>query len=468
MFFKLRYLVVTFLFLFIVSAYAQLRLPNIGKDSGYQIAKEKKIGEQFKQQLDAANKILEDPLVDFYVNDMLAVLLQGLDENYRSYEVKVINDLAINAFAVPGGFIGVNLGLILEAKNESQLAGVLAHEIAHIELGHIVQLLEKRDEIGQSVWASFLLALLVSQSDSVENKNEAVEAIVFGGTAGAQQALINFTRENEYEADRKGLEILKDSDYSTKGMAEFFSILEGKVGLNDFESIEYLRTHPISTNRIAEALDYSKKLEKNKKRKESDYEYLKIYINHLIGYNYQAKSLDKTILDYERALGLLIDNKHHNAMQELKNLYSNDKENIWVLMSLVMTYMNLNMTDTALETVDEALNIYVDHEVLINIKLKLLMQKGNYDQALIVAKKALSKSRNDHKIRFQLVKIYEKLGFINESREAEGDYLYEKGNLVRAKYIYKALANELKNGLRKERVIEKIKKIDKKDKANLN
>jgi len=170
---------------------AGVNLPAIGVESAYQLKKEQEIGQKFYQRLLSANKIITDPLINYYINDIIYVLLQGLDQSFRRYKIAIIDDVRINAFAVPGGFIGVNYGLILAAKTEAQLAGVLAHEIAHINLRHLFQMLNKQEDISSTVLSSFFLALVLSQASDKANNTEAIEALLLGSSAGARQSIIN-------------------------------------------------------------------------------------------------------------------------------------------------------------------------------------------------------------------------------------------------------------------------------------
>ena len=147
----------------------------------------------------------------------------------------------INAFAAPYGLIGIHSGLIIESGHEAELAGVLAHEIAHITQDHLQRYQQK------STNQSLLLAAGLAAALLSKNK-ELSEAALSTAVATTKQRAINFTREHEWEADRVGIELLAKADFNPKGMADFFTRLK------DEGRAEYLRTHPLSINRIVDSL----------------------------------------------------------------------------------------------------------------------------------------------------------------------------------------------------------------------
>ncbi len=457
---KLRSLALLFLLFFVFPAESEVSLPVIGQNSAYQIESERMIGLRFKQRLIDEHKIIEDPLVDFYLNEILSIILQGLEKNYRRYQISVINDKSINAFAVPGGFIGINYGLILATQTEAQLAGVLSHEIAHILLNHLSQLVERQGEVSKTLLASFFLALVLSQASDVENKGEAIEAILLGGSASAQQSMINFTRENEYEADRKGLTLMNKSGYPAIGMAEFFSILEGRAAGGEFNSIEYLRTHPISENRMGEAYQFNVKNSVSHDLLNDEYNYLKVYLNHITGAESLIQTKSKNVTLFQEALRSIHNSQYDKAVIVLKALNNIEKENIWFVYTLVKMQQQLNEHDDALTVLQSALEIYPKKPLLLGLKINVLMAKGENRAALKIGLELLEKDNKNQQVRYNLVKAYEQLGLKIKARQLEGDYHFENGSLERAKYLYLRVMKKTNDSMLKKLLGEKIKKID--------
>ena len=188
-------------------------------------------------------------MLDRYINDLGFRLLAGIDNRVRDYRFFIVRDDSVNAFALPGGFIGVNRGLIHHARSQHQLASVMAHEIAHVRLRHGLDMMQRGSEVNTATLLTMLAGLLLGGVDS-----QLGSAVVFGGAAGGQQAMVNFTRENEYEADRIGIDLMYDAGFDTNGMVEFFSIMTRLSGSSEIGNIEYLRTHPLGNNRVAEAI----------------------------------------------------------------------------------------------------------------------------------------------------------------------------------------------------------------------
>jgi len=226
-------------------------LPDIGSpaDSILSKARELQIGSAIYRSLRAADRIVSDPEIQEYIQDVgqkLAVHAQDGDFRFRFF---VVDDPAINAFALPGGFIGVHSGLILATKNESELAGVLGHEIAHVSQRHISRAIFANQRAGILTMAAMLGAILLGAATGESD-------LITGGIATAQgvaaQQQINFTRANEYEADRVGVGILARAGFDPNGMPSFFETLAQKTGPLAARAPEFLRTHPVTVNRIAE------------------------------------------------------------------------------------------------------------------------------------------------------------------------------------------------------------------------
>ena len=225
----------------------------------------------------------------------------------------MIDSKAINAFAGPHGYVGINSGLVLEASNESQLAGVLAHEISHVSQRHIARAYSRSGTQAAASFATILAAILVSTQDPA-----AGQATLLAGIAGAQQSSINFTRHNEYEADRIGIELLANSGINPQGMVDFFNILlAGGDGLD----IEYLRTHPLNANRVAEAKNRVDPKHINLPHDSIDFNFCKARLEVLssehpdifLAHNDQ----DNEVHVYQKAIALI---KTHQAADALKLL----------------------------------------------------------------------------------------------------------------------------------------------------
>lgn len=228
----------------------RLQLPDLGATAGsiIPLQVERAYARSLIHQMREAGVLIEDPQISAFFSDMGFRLASHSDDASRRYYFVVLDQPNINAFAAPGGVIALHSGLILEADNESEVAGVLGHEIAHITQQHTARAFEAARNLSIPLLLTMLGLILASGGSG-----EAAQAAVIGTQAASIQSQINFTRQNEYEADRIGIGILAASGYDPSGMAGFFGKL-GRVSRGLASRVpEYQRTHPITTTRIAEA-----------------------------------------------------------------------------------------------------------------------------------------------------------------------------------------------------------------------
>jgi len=232
-------------------------LPDLGDVSQISLspAQERQIGRQSMMQIRASKEYLDDPEVNDYLNQLGAKLVENSPEPGLGFEFFAINDYAVNAFALPGGYIGVNAGLILTTQNESELASVLSHEISHVTQHHLARMIAGQKYDGLASLAAIAVAILAARTNP-----QAAEAAIISSQAGAIQKQLNFTRSYEEEADRIGLQLLQKSGFDPHAMPEFLQRLQKATSLLDNNAPNYMRTHPITSDRIAEIEDRVQKI----------------------------------------------------------------------------------------------------------------------------------------------------------------------------------------------------------------
>ena len=236
-------------------AQEEMQLPDIGSSAAAILSpdQERQIGEQMMRSLRAANAVADDPLLDDYLAAIGYRLVAQSERPEQRFTFFVVRSEQINAFAAPGGYVGMNTGLISTAESESEMAAVLAHEVAHITQRHIVRAVESMQKASLPIMLAMVGALIAAQG---AGSGDAAQAAIVGGSALLQQQQINFTRGNEYEADRIGIQTLALAGFDPNAMSTFFWRMGRATRANVGEGVpEFLRTHPVTTTRVSEAKD---------------------------------------------------------------------------------------------------------------------------------------------------------------------------------------------------------------------
>ena len=228
----------------------RVNLPELGNSANNVLSdsEEREYGESLIRQLRAYELLVEDPLISDFFSDMGFNLASNSDQPGAAFTFVVLDEGMVNAFAAPGGVIALHSGLILLADTQDEVAGVLSHEIAHITQLHMYRAFEKGKTMNIIALLAMMGLILASGGDG-----EVITGAVMGAQGMAAQAQINFTRHNEIEADRVGIRTLSASGYDPQGMADFFEKMGQTSRANGEGPPEFLRTHPVSVNRIAEA-----------------------------------------------------------------------------------------------------------------------------------------------------------------------------------------------------------------------
>lgn len=223
-------------------------LPDLGETSESVVSPqaERRLGDTIMREIRASRQIVDDDVVQFYLDNLGARLGRATEPPLRP-QFFALRDSSVNAFALPGGHVGVHTGLILTAESEAELASVLSHEIAHVSQRHLARLIARDQQSYLTSLAALAVAILASRSNP-QVSNAAISA----AQATMVQNQLDYTREYEREADRVGVQILERSGFDVRAMPTFFERLQRYNRLYDNNAPEYLRTHPITTERIAD------------------------------------------------------------------------------------------------------------------------------------------------------------------------------------------------------------------------
>jgi predicted Zn-dependent protease len=235
-----------------------IQLPELGSPADQYLTPrdEVRLGQAFMQNVRETQAVVTDPLISEYIQQLGERILKHSEAASQPYHFFVIEEPMINAFAGPGGHIGIFSGLILATQSESELASVIAHEIAHVTQKHLLRAFDAASRMSGKTAALILAAILLGVSTS---SPDAGLAMATGVQASAIQEQINFTRSNEQEADSVGIRMLAEAGFDPRAMPIFFERLTHANRLFDSGIPEMLRTHPVTTNRIADALGRAEK-----------------------------------------------------------------------------------------------------------------------------------------------------------------------------------------------------------------
>ncbi len=243
-------------------------LPDIGSSAGELLTPKQQgeYGEMMLAQLRHYDYLLEDPLIDSWLDTLGTRLAANSDRPRQPFTFFMLRERQINAFATLGGYIGVNSGLVLAAEREDEVAGVLSHEIAHVTQQHVLRGVERAQRDQLPILLAMLGAIVAAQAAGGSSSGDATQAAMAGAMGLMQQRQIDYTRSNESEADRLGIQTLARSSYDPMAMADFFALMQARSRSNGAnywgESPDWLMTHPVTITRITEAKDRAERIKR--------------------------------------------------------------------------------------------------------------------------------------------------------------------------------------------------------------
>lgn len=427
-------------------ARAQQNLPSMGEpaDASLSPRAERQLGEQFMRQVRASVPIIRDAQLAEYMQSLGERLASNVAQpGQHEFEFFMINNGNINAFAIPGGFIGINAGLIDAMQIEDQLAAVVGHEIAHITQRHHARAVQSSSRSRLTTAAAILAAIIIGQSNP-----QAGQAALAAGLAASQQSVINFTRSNEYEADRIGIEILSNANYNTAAMAEAFEILRRKNSINTSSlQLEYLRTHPLDNTRIAEAKNRASSSKGSGRYSPNiDFSIFKARLavmttrdRTLTERNFKARLTtgnEPTKIGAAYALALLSTQQQHNAeaRQYLDSLEGRHDDNLFVQLLTAELLFNEGRRAEAAELLGLLTSIYPESFAVVQMQFEQLIDSSRLSEARQrMLEYIRSTAKPDNIAWRELANIEQRLGNESASHEALANYFSNLNNSFRAR-----------------------------------
>ncbi len=418
---------------------AAIELPDLGAsaDSVLSPAAEKRLGRAFMSSVRASEIVIDDPYLSNYIRQLGHQLASNSDAAGDHFEFFLIDSNSINAFAGPYGYIGINSGLILATQSEGELASVLAHEIAHVSQKHLMRAFDTASQMGVSTAAMILAAIILGASGSAD---ASIAAIVSAQASMVQQQ-INFTRSNEKEADHLGMQILSKSQFDPRDMPSFFSRLTEANRIYESGAPEILRTHPVTTDRIADSMGRA-----------DQYPYRQYQSNlayHLVRASLKAKSFRqpdeavsyfKAVLDdgryrsqdgtrYGYAIALTLNQNYTEADALLSVLMREHPNEVGLIIAQADLQRREGKYGAATTLLERALQQNPDNYPLKFNYAETLLAAGKANEALAEVASLVRGYPTDPPLRKLYANIAKEAGAQVTSREQLAEYLYLMGDI---------------------------------------
>lgn len=401
-------------------------LPDIS-DPSYttlSLSEEKKLGKIILAEVRSQLPIIEDIEIQSYLRHLGERILAHSGNRILDFHFLAVKNPAINAFATPGGVLAFNDGLILIAENESELGGVVAHEIAHVTHRHIARLEALSKDTDLIGTLSIIGAIIAAAYNS-----ELAELSLFGSAALPIERRLSYTRNFEYEADRFGIQLMARAGIDPSGMPAFFSKLQKLEGRH--RQIEFLRTHPLTVSRLSDAQARAARYRGSFEKDSKSFQYAKARLLALNRSKTEFRHQDENIKNYHQALMLIEKQLPNQALKYLEKI-SPDQRIIAVKLAFIHAYRAKQNWDTAITLLSELNSLHPGRAAIIYYLALCLLQNEQEQKAL----EQINATATLHTYYPQFYKLgaqaATRLGRHGEYHEYLADYYASEGQLEAA------------------------------------
>ena len=416
---------------------ADNRLPDLGDASEtFSRAEEDRLGDAFLRQVRARLRLVDDPEVVDYI-DGLGQRIASADPE-RRYRFLVVDSPAVNAFAGPGGIIAVNAGLVVVTESESELAAVVAHEVAHVTQEHLAQLMERSQRASLTALASVVAGILLATRSP-----SAGQTVLAAGTAGAQHSALLYSREKEMEADRTGMDLLHRAGFDPRAVPAFFRRFQ------DWQRFmgrppEFLSTHPITLSRIADTSGRAEQYEPRAYRESSDYPLVREKLRVILADKpeaavahfealVQAGGANTAEADrYGFAIALMSADRHEEASVVLEDLHKDFPDRAAHRSAAAEAYTALGDEARALDLLAASVERFPDRRALVYGYGLALVQAGRAEDATALLRRFQREHESDATVHRLLGLAHQRAGRPAASHMALAEFHYHRGDLASA------------------------------------
>lgn len=424
----------------IVGNSKEIQLPEIGDSAGSFVSpqQEYRIGQSFYWQLQQSVDLVDDPEVASYLTQLGQRLVSNSDGPNLPFKFFMVPDERVNAFAAPGGFIGVNSGLLLTSQEEDEVASVLAHEIAHITQRHLIRRYERQSQLSLPTTAAMIAALLLGAADA-----KAGAAAITAVQAGAVQSQLSFSRAHEAEADNLGMQTLVRSGFNAMAMPTFFERLQQANQFHSGKSIpEFLRSHPVTTSRIAEsrgrAVNYPLQrqlsddlqfyLMREKLRVMTASNFSRLQRQYLASLE-TGNHLNRTAARYGHSIVLKAMGQYSQAKRIATELIAEDEDRLSFQLLLADIEMTRGNVEKALAVYETNHQLYSDNYALAVNYAIALIEARRAEQATELLSAQLELGRATQKVYKLLARARGDVGDKSQAHNWLAEYYYNAGRL---------------------------------------
>jgi predicted Zn-dependent protease len=441
----------------------KIQLPEMGDSAGALISpiEEKQLGAAFFRDLHNQAEINQDVEIQQYIQGIGRQLAAHSDTPSSPFHFFVVMDQNINAFAGPGGYIGVNSGLILLTEAESELASVMAHEIAHVTQRHLYRQIEAAHKMSIPTLAATLAAILVgTQSPSMG------QAALMAIQAGSIQFQIDFTRDHEKEADRVGMQTLSESNFDPRSMPTFFERLQQSTRYYGKGVPEFLRTHPVSESRIADTRGRAEKYGYRQYPDTTGYLLTKAKLlvisspdkkqaqQHFTALEQQGTTEQRAVARYGIGLVYLETLQYAQAGEIFQQLASQYPEQPAYIFALARTALESKDYDRANKLFAAASMRFPNNDAIKIESTRCLLKSGQPEQARQVLQ-SLSESQKELPFYYELMaQIHGELNQSSESHRYMADYYYSRGQTEDAVMQIRLARKEANNSYQLQAILD--------------
>jgi predicted Zn-dependent protease len=416
-------------------------LPDLGDVSSADLPPhmERRIGDAIMRDIRLRERsYVDDVEVEDYLNTLGARLSAATPESGRHFQFFAIRDATLNAFALPGGNIGVHSGLILAAQSESELAGVLAHEIAHVTQKHLARMVGKQNQAQVASWLALAVAILAARSSP-----DAAQAAVVAGSAAGVQTMLNYSRDFEREADRIGIQTLERAGFDVRGMGSFFERMQKYGRLYENNAPGYLRTHPLTTERIGDMENRIMQAHYRQVADTLEFQLVRAKLRATQGAPQDAivefeaqlrerKYLSEASAHYGLAVALFLAKQYPAAEREIAELRR--LRTTSPMVESIAAYVKMAKGDQAgaLALYRSARARYARNKALLYGQIDALLADGQPQEALKVASAELQLTPSDATLHGLQAKSYANLGKRLQQHRAQAELYALRGQLMPA------------------------------------